>query len=111
MLIDGFENIKLLCQYMYMSEDHKIKLHNAIGVPLELYMDDELRIYCRNLNFPNLPSADYSADMHPAGLLDVVEALKSEPPVNYKDKFNSRWEEIKAITKMNVVENEMQRKH
>ncbi len=101
-LIDVFEDIKILCQYLYMSEDHKVKIHNAIGVPLELYMDDNLQIMCKNLNFPDIPPMYYSNNMHPDGLWSLVEALKEEPAEEYAQHFQNRWEEIKNICRVNL---------
>ena len=105
-LVDVFEDIKILCQYLYMSDTNKIKIRNSIGVPLELYMDDNLRILCKNLNFPDVPPMDYSSEMHPDGLWSVIECLKEEPPEEIKNgRFDNRWEEIKNICRSNVALN------
>ena len=99
MLINGFEDIKILMQYLYMSEDHSIVIHNSIGVPLEFSLREDLVCMCKNLNFPEMDARRY--DLTPDKLYDIVQVLKEEPA---KD-FENRWNEIKTVTLANVALN------
>ena len=40
-------------------------------------------------------------------MLGIIDQLKETPPVEFKNEFKSRWEEIKAITNTNVAQNKM----
>lgn len=82
-LFDTFEDIKTLCQYLYMSEDHEILIHNMINVPLRIYMNDDLEIVCQNMNFPELEPMHLS-DATPSKLHDIVCCLKEEPALNFR---------------------------
>ena len=101
-LIEGFENIKILQQYLYMSEEHTILIHNCIGVPLRLRMDDNGIYMCQNMNFPNVPETCWAEDMTINMTLDVIEVLKEEPAVEFPQRFENRWEEIKMLTQANL---------
>lgn len=105
MLIEGFENIKILQQYLYMSEEHNILIHNSIGVPLRLRMGDNGRYMCQNMNFPDLPETCWASEMTINTTLDVIEVLKKEPAVEFPKRFKNRWEEVKALTQANVALN------
>lgn len=102
MLIEGFENIKILQQYLYMSEEHSILIYNSIGVPLRLRMDDNGRYMCQNMHFPDLPETCWDKIMTVNVTLNVIEQLKEEPAVEFPQRFENRWEEIKALTQTNV---------
>ena len=100
-LMETFENIKLLSQYLYMSEEHKVVIHNSIGVPLELSMDEKLNIWCKNLNFENVPPMLYNSEFSPATCDTIVELLKEEPALQ-PELFSNRWEEIEKTVKVNL---------
>ena len=104
-LIEGFENIKILQQYLYMSEEHTILIHNSIGVPLRIRMDDEGRYLCKNMNFPSVREGCWDEDMTINVILSVIEQLKEQPAVEFPQRFNNRWKEIKMITQTNVALN------
>lgn len=110
MKLFAFEEIPILLQYLYMSENHKILIHNCINVPLELYMVEDkengcVEIMSRNLNFPDLPPRRFSEECHPETLLSIIHRLKEDKAVEYPDRFSNRWEEISDITKMNLALN------
>lgn len=102
-LLDGFNDIKVLFQYLYMSKEHSITVNNGV-CDLNLSMDENLRIWQRNMNFPNLDSTVREIQL--AEMLSIVEQLKEQKPQVYK-RFVNRWEEIKQITTINVAQNDM----
>lgn len=99
-LIEGFDNIERLCQYLYMSEDHKINVKNSIGVPLEIRMDENMRFKIKNLNFPDCP--EICDDLTFETLLGIVDQLKEQDAVEFPNRFDNRWQEIEEITAMNL---------
>lgn len=105
-LLDGFEDIKVLMQYLYMSEDNSILIHNCINVPLKIRMDENCQFKCQNMNFPELPESNWAEEMTVPVMLDIIEKLKEEPAVEFKERFKNRWEELKNVTKINVSLNE-----
>ena len=104
-VLDKFEDIKILHQYLYMSDEHSVEVVNSIGVPLRIRMDENLHYWCKNLNFPNVPEADWSESMTLGVTLSVIEQLKETPAVEFPKRFKNRWEEIKELTKINVFSN------
>lgn len=99
-LIEGFDNIERLCQYLYMSEDHKINVKNSIGVPLEIRMDENMRFKIKNLNFPDCP--EFRDDLTFETLLGIVDKLKEQNAVVFPNRFDNRWQEIEEMTAMNL---------
>lgn len=99
--INGFEDMKILMQYLYMSEDHSIVIHNSIGVPLEFSLREDLTCMCKNLNYPEIDARLY--DLTPDKLYDIVQVLKEEPAK--ESSFENRWNEIKTVTLANVALN------
>lgn len=99
-LIEGFDNIERLCQYLYMSEDHKINVKNSIGVPLEIRMDENMRFKIKNLNFPDCP--EFRDDLTFETLLGIVDKLKEQDAVVFPNRFDNRWQEIEEMTAMNL---------
>lgn len=107
-LLDSFEDIKILQQYLYMSEEHTITIQNTIGVDLILRMDENLHFYSKNTQFPDVPEMDLSSTMTIPTMLSIIEQLKEQPTQILKTKEN-RWEEIKSLCRTNVAHNEIQR--
>ena len=105
MLLDKFENIKILYQYLYMSEEHKILIHNSINVPLEIHMDENLHFWCKNLNFPDIDPMLYDSTMNLNTVLDIIEILKETKAIELPNVFANRWEEIRAMTASNCALN------
>lgn len=104
-LIDGFDNIRTLQRYLYMSEEHYIEVENVIGVKLQIRMSENLHYYCKNMNFPDLPGTCWSDNMTNENMLAIIDQLKESPAVEFPNSFKSRWEEIVTITSANVVQN------
>lgn len=103
-LLNSFDEVKVLYQYLYMSPDHKIRVNNGL-CDLEISMTDSLGFRAVNLNFPDNLPLDYTETMTLAQTLGIIEYLKSQPAVEYVGSFKSRWDEIKTITKTDVALN------
>lgn len=103
-LLDGFENIKTLQQYLYLDEKHFITIENEIGVKLEIRMHGTT-YYVTNTNFPELGEKYWDDRMTIKNMLYMIHQLKNAPAIEFPENFPSRWEEIKAITTMNVSQN------
>ena len=102
------EEIPILWQYLYMSEDHYITVDNGI-TKLEIRMRENCSFHAKNLNFPDLPDLEYTDMMVIPNMLGIIDQLKNVPPVEFKD-FKSRWEELRTITLANIVQNKMRQK-
>lgn len=68
-------------------------------------MNENFNILCQNLSFPDVPECDFTEQMTPLYMLGVIQILQETPPVEFKESFKSRWEEIKAITLANLALN------
>ena len=104
------EDITILYQYLYMSEDHFITVDNRV-TKLEIRMRDNGSFHAKNLNFPDLPDLEYTDMMVIPNMLGIIDQLKSVPPIEFKNEFKSRWEELRAITLANVSQNKMKFKN
>ena len=105
-ILFGFEEIPILLQYLYMSEDHYITVNNKI-TDLEIRMTEGCTFTAKNLSFPEVPALDYTDMMTTMCMLAVIDQLKTVPAIEYPTCFTNRWEEIKMITTTNVVQNKM----
>lgn len=99
-LVNGFEEIKTLMQYLYMNEEHKIKIPNGCTT-LCISMDEDMNTknYDSHLGFVHLRPMELSE------WFSCVELLKEQPSDYKHGQFQNKWEEIKAITSMNVALN------
>jgi hypothetical protein len=104
------EDITILYQYLYMSEDHFITVDNRV-TKLEIRMRDNGSFHAKNLNFPDLPDLEYTDMMVIPNMLGIIDQLKNVPPIEFKNEFKSRWEELRAITLANVSQNKMKFKN
>lgn len=100
----AMENIALLCQYLYMSEEHSITFNNGI-TDLTIRMADNLSVMCKNIRFQDLPESNWTDNFTPLNCLNIIENLKTMPAEEYKESFENRWEEIKSITLHNLALN------
>lgn len=105
----AFEDITILYQYLYMSEEHFISVDNGITT-LEIRMNENGYFHAKNLNFPDLPDLNYTDMMVIPNMLGIIDQLKHVPPIEFKNEFKSRWEELRAITLANVGQNKMRQK-
>lgn len=99
-LVTGFEEVKTLMQYLYMNEEHKIKVPNGCTT-LCISMDENMNTknYDSHLGFVHLRPMELSE------WFSCVELLKEQPSDYKHGQFQNKWEEIKAITLMQVVLN------
>ena len=103
------EEIPILWQYLYMNKDHFITVDNGVA-KLEIRMREMYNFHAKNLNFPDLPDLEYTDMMVIPNMLGIIDQLKNVPPVEFKNEFKSRWEELRTITLANVVQNRMRQK-
>lgn len=103
------EEIIILYQYLYLHESHRITIDNGL-TQLEIRMTDSGYFMDKNLKFPDLPEMSYTDMMTIHNMLGIIDQLKNVPPIEFKNEFKPRWEEIKAITIANVAQNKMRQK-
>lgn len=99
--------VSTLLQYLFMSEKHTIIFNNGL-TDLQIRMDENFNIWCRNLQFPDIPESDFSKQMTTLYMLGVIQILQNTPPVEFKNAFANRWEKIKQITLANLALNRKQ---
>lgn len=107
LLVDGFENMKILMQYLYMSEEHSIVIKNCIDVPLELSMNDDGIVMCKNLNFPEFQETVWQENMDVESVQSICEQLIEQEPQTYKENMKNRWEEICFVVSVNISQNKL----
>lgn len=100
------EEIPILLQYLYMSEDHYVTVDNGVA-KLEIRMTDSCCFKAKNLNFPDLPDLNYTDMMTIPNMFGIISQLKQVPAVEFPSCFANRWEEVKTITDTNVAQNKM----
>lgn len=101
-LVEGFEDVKTLLQYLYMDEDYDIVVSNGI-TKLSIKLADNLEALQMNLSFPHL---GYTCrPMRLEEWLACVEQLKEQSSDCDYGNFKNKWEEIKTITLMQVALN------
>ena len=102
MLVDGFDDIKTLFQYLYMDEGHSITVDNGI-TKLNLKLADNLETLQMNLAFPHLGYTH--RDMRIGEWLACIEQLKEQPSDCGYGSFKNKWEEIETIILIQVAYN------
>ncbi len=98
------EDITILYQYLYMSEDHHITVDNGL-TKLLIKMNENGVFRAKNLKFPDLPDFNYSEMMTVPNIMAIIEQLEEVPPLEFADHFKNRWEEIKETTLSNLALN------
>ena len=99
-LVTGFEEVKILMQYLYMNEEHKIKIPNNLTT-LCISMNEEME----TINYDSHLGFKHKRPMELSEQFSCVELLKEQPSDYEHGQFQNKWEEIKAITLMNVALN------
>lgn len=102
-LIQGFEEIKTLLQYLYMSDEHSITVNNGM-TDLKIFMDDDGNLKSQNMTFPDVPPIKIEFTV--LNLFGFIEQLKEQNPTLDYGNFGTRWNEIEKICKANVALNE-----
>lgn len=97
----GFNDLKILLQYLYMEPTNCIVIHNCIEVPLRLRMNDRGAVLCKNLNFPDVEETDWTREIM-SNISAIVDQLQTVPAIEHPDSFNNRWEEIKSILQIQM---------
>lgn len=96
------EDILTLYQYLYLSVEHFITFNNGL-TDLKMYMDDDFNVMCINMRFPDLPPLCYNEMLSIQNMLGIIDYLKRDKEhIVLKDSFQTRWEEIKTITKATI---------
>ena len=101
-LSTGFEDIKTLYQYLYLSPDNFLDFVSSDGRYMRVKMDDECNFVIMFLGEGN-STKDALIQTDIAFLLTVIRNLKEQPAIETINKFNNRWEEIQHITKYNLA--------
>ena len=105
-LLNDFDRVKTLCQYLYMDENHYIDVDNFFTT-LRIRMNDSFGFTCKNLKFPDVPEMNYTEEMSIRQIIGICYRLESmEPMFNYGHK--NRWEEIESITLTQCALNKFQ---
>lgn len=99
--------VSTLLQYLFMSEKHTITFNNGL-TDLQIRMDENFNILCKNLQFPDIPESNFNEQMTTLYMIGVIQILQNTPPVEFKNAFANRWEEIKQITLTNLALNRKQ---
>lgn len=99
----GFDEIKKLLQYLYMSENHKIVYNNGL-CDLEMTMTPGMCLMIRNMNFPDFPPTHKEINL--SEMMAIIEILEKTPATEFPNAFKNRWEEVKSICAANMLQNE-----
>ena len=95
------EDISILLQYLYMSEAHSVVINNGL-TDLRIRLDENLNAWCQNLTFPDTPELRFDTELSPEGCVDIIWELSQHPAVEFPDRFDNRWDEIKELTRANM---------
>lgn len=105
----SFDEVTTLVQYLYLDEQHSIRIANG-ATTLQIHMTDQMRFIADNLSFPDIPAMDYTGAMTLPAIMRVIKQLKMQPPEEFPNQFPNRWEEIENITDANVSLNHFNRR-
>lgn len=94
-MFNEMDDIRILYQYLYLSEDKSIAIDNGVAI-LDIRMTDNGYFKCKNRNFPELDESSYTDMMTIPNMLGIIDQLKTVKAVEYPDNFKTRWEEIKT---------------
>lgn len=98
------KEISILLQYLYMNEKHTVTFNNGL-TDLQIRMDENFNVWCKNVQFPDIPESNFNGQMTTLYMLGVIQILQNVPPVEFENSFKNRWEEIKQITLANLALN------
>ncbi len=95
----GFNDLKILLQYLYLEPSNVIVIQNCINVPLRLRMNDRGIVLCKNLNFPDVEETIWTEELF-LNINAIVDQLKGIQAIEYPENFENRWAEIKALSQI-----------
>lgn len=99
-LFEDFDRVKILCQYLYMDENHYIDVDNGLTT-LRIRMNDSFGFTCKNLKFPDLPELNYTEEMSIRQIIGICYKLEEMPAI-HNFGFKNRWQELKETTMSNL---------
>ena len=99
-LVEGFEDVKTLMQYLYMDENNYITIPGQFS-KFQFSMDENMEIYNYDRHF----NIKQHRPLSLSEWLSCVEHLKGQPSDCDYGNFSNKWEEIKTITLMQVALN------
>lgn len=98
----SIENYSILMQALALGE--RIRVNVGRG-DIEIFMDEDLELYAKNLAFTSLPDMLYSEELtFPIVILGIIPKLQKQEPEEFKN-FANRWEEIKTLVNDTVGHN------
>lgn len=97
----GFNDLKILLQYLYLDQTNVVVIRNCIDVPLRLRMNDRGIVLCKNLNFSDSEETNWTENVV-TNINAIVDYLESMPAVEFPKRFKSRWEEIKTLSQIQM---------
>ena len=100
-LFEDFDRVKILCQYLYMDENHYIDVDNGLTT-LRIRMTENFGFLFKNLRFPDLPEMSYTEEMTIRQIIGICYRLEEMPPIHGFTVFSNRWQEIREITSSNL---------
>lgn len=103
-LLNDFDDVKILMQYLYMSEEHTVVFSNGL-TELSISMTDDFHFLCQNLNFPDIPPMRFDDQMNLPYILGIIDVLKDTKAIEFPDRFSNRWDELKTLTMANLALN------
>lgn len=104
-LLESFEEIKTLQQFLYMDADNSVSMKNKLGVVVQIRLTDDLQYLGKNLQFPNVPEMNFDGEMNLKVFRELIQQLKLQPAISNTSRFKSRWEEICEVTLANLALN------
>ena len=104
-LLESFDEIRILQQFLYMDADNSVSMKNKLGVVVQIRLTDDLQYLGKNLQFPNVPEMNFDGEMNLKVFRELIQQLKSQPAISNTSRFKSRWEEICEITLANLALN------
>lgn len=93
-LLESFDEIKILQQFLYMDADNSVSMKNKLGVIVQIRLTDDLQYLGKNLQFPNVPEMNFDGEMNLKVFRELIQQLKLQPAISNTSRFKSRWEEI-----------------
>lgn len=97
----GFNDLKILLQYLYLEPTNCIVIRNCIKIPIRLRMNDNGVVLCKNMNFPDGEETDWTQEII-RNINGIVDQLQTVPATEYPNRFENRWEEIKSISQIQM---------